>query len=118
MLTLELSNLDELEFAGTPSNAPGATVPGSLVDQNLLRWIVLGLVGLVLIGVGLVYPQMRPKLTHQTGLTHDDPTIHRQKLLLILARLDQIFEAGELDEELYRRARAKYKAELAEIMTD
>jgi hypothetical protein len=39
-------------------------------------------------------------------------------LLLLLARLDETFEAGELDEEVYRQARAKYKAELAQIMEE
>jgi hypothetical protein len=40
----------------------------------------------------------------------------RQRLLLTIARLDQVFEAGELDEAVYRQARARYKAELVEIV--
>lgn len=114
-LTLELTDLDKLTFSGAP-NVPAATVATGLVDQNLLRWIVLGLVAVVLVAAVVIYPQMRPSLTHQSGIHHDDPAVHRQKLLLTLARLDQVFEAGELDEEVYRRARSKYKAELAELI--
>jgi hypothetical protein len=34
----------------------------------------------------------------------------------LLARLDEAFEAGELDKQIYHRARAKYKAELVQLM--
>jgi hypothetical protein len=115
ILSLKLTNLDELRFTNV-SSAPGVTVPGRPVNQALLRWLVIGLGGLAIIGVGLVYPRLRPQLTHQAGVHHENPNIRRQKLLLTLARLDEVFEAGELDQEVYLRARAKYKVELVEIM--
>jgi hypothetical protein len=34
----------------------------------------------------------------------------------MLARLDEAHEAGDLDESVYRQARARYKAELVEVM--
>jgi hypothetical protein len=95
---------------------PGATAPGPPVNQAHVRWIILGLGGLAIVALGVGYPLMRPRLTHQAELYDDDPDRRRQKLLLMLARLDQAFEAGELDETVYRRARARYKAELAEVM--
>ena len=91
-------------------------VPAPPVDQNLLRWLALGLGGLAIVGAGAVYPIYRSRSAEQ--FTVDQATTHRQKLLLLLARLDDSFEAGELDEQLYLQARAKYKVELAELMTD
>jgi mono/diheme cytochrome c family protein len=112
---LELTHLDDLEF-DNPPNAPNATVTSGPIDQAHLRWIVIGLGGLAIVGVGLAYPLMRPKLTHQVNIHDESASVRRQKLLLMLVRLDEIFEAGELDEEIYRRARAKYKTELVEQM--
>jgi hypothetical protein len=59
------------------------------------------------------YPYLRPQLTHPID---EDLNLRRQKLLLLLARLDEAFEAGELDKQVYHRARAKYKAELVQLM--
>ncbi len=116
-LGLKLTGLDQLEFA-MPANAPGATVPGNRVDQNLLRWIILGLGGVAIVVAGVIYPLMRPQLAPQSSLYDEDPDLYRQKLLLTLVRLDEAFQAGELDEEIYRRARIKYKTELAAMMGD
>jgi len=40
----------------------------------------------------------------------------QQRLLLMLTRLDEMVESGELDETVYRRARAKYKTELIQVI--
>ena len=45
-----------------------------------------------------------------------DPSTRRQRLLLLLARLDDTYDAGEIDESIYRQARAEYKAELMRLM--
>jgi hypothetical protein len=116
-LTLKLTDLNKLTFTGE-TTAPGAVVPGGGIDQNLLRWIVIGLGGAVIVFVAVGYPYFRPQLTHQPGGYLEDPNLRRQKLLLILARLDEVFEAGELDKQLYHRARAKYKAELVQLMEE
>lgn len=118
-LSLNLSGLNDLDFGSVGAAAPGgmggmaATPP---VDQNMIRWVVLGLGGLAIVGAGLAYPLLRPQLTHQTSVQTDEPELRRQKLLLMLARLDEAFEAGELDSEVYQRARTKYKTELAQVM--
>jgi len=115
-LALELTNLDALEFAAPPDAVPAASAPGGLINQSHLRWVIIGVIGLAVVVTGLVYPQLRPRLTHRATAYDDDPATRRQKLLLLLARLDQVFQAGELDEAVYRRARTRYKTELADLM--
>jgi hypothetical protein len=55
-------------------------------------------------------------LTHQPDHHSGDPDRRRQELLVMLAHLDELFESGELDKQIYHRARAKYKAELVKLM--
>jgi hypothetical protein len=117
-LTLQLSNLNDLEFASV-TNVPGATVPADKpLNQELLRWFIIGLGVVATVVAGVVYPLTRPQLTHQSSLNYNDPQAQREKLLLTLVRLDEAFEAGELDEGIYRQARTKYKAELAQTMEE
>jgi hypothetical protein len=120
-VTLRLSGLDDLDFSATGmGTVPGAagTAPPHLVDldQGLLRWIVMGLGAVFIVVAAAVYPSLRPRLTHQAGQHAADPATRRQQLLLLLARLDETYEAGQLDEEVYRQARARYKAELVDLM--
>jgi hypothetical protein len=117
-LILQLSNLDELEFASI-ANVPGATVPaGKPLNQEFLRWLIIGLGVVAMVVAGVVYPLTRPQLAHQSSLDYNDTQAQREKLLLTLVRLDEAFEAGELDEGVYRQARTKYKAELTKIMEE
>jgi mono/diheme cytochrome c family protein len=117
-LTLELTGLDNLEIDeglfDSPSNAIAALA--SPVDQDQIGLLILGLGGLAILFVGVMYPQLRPKLTGSSGTDARDPVLRRQKLLLYLAALDDAFEAGDLDEQLYRQSRAKYKGELVKLM--
>ena len=87
------------------------TVPGGGFDQNLARWFVIGGVALVTVGAAVFYPYWRP----QSVLSLEEVKLRRQKLILLLARLDDAFEAGELNDQLYRQVRARYKAELVEL---
>jgi mono/diheme cytochrome c family protein len=114
-LILQLTKLDNLQFA-SEFTAPGEMIATHGIDQNLLRWVVLGLGGLVIVLVAVGYPRLRPQLTHEVNSHSEDPNLRRQKLLVMLARLDELFESGELDKQIYHRARAKYKAELVELM--
>lgn len=114
-LTLQLTGLDDLEFNAAPA-MPGATVAAPVVDQAMWSWIIVALGGLAIVGVAVGYPLLRPQLTHQADMYDADPALHRQKLLLMLARLDEAFAAAELDEQVYRQARARYKAELVEVL--
>lgn len=113
-LTLQLTDLDKLTFPADAS-ASGAVTSAGNVDQNLLRWIVIGLGGAVIVFVVVGYPYLRPQ-TADPEAAAEDVSQRRQKLLLMLARLDEVFEAGELDRQVYHRARAKYKAELVHLM--
>jgi len=117
-LRLSFSNLDDLEF-GAPGGMPGGTgntVAAPAVDQNLLMWIIVGAMAVVVAVVSVGYPKMRAQVAH-TELYDEDPAVHQEKLTLLLARLDELFEAGELDEAVYHRARARYKSELARLLT-
>lgn len=120
-VTLRLSGLDDLDFSatgmGTVPEAAGAAPPHLVdLDQGLLRWIVVGLGAVFIVVAAAVYPSLRPRLTHQAGQHAADPDTRRQQLLLLLARLDETYEAGQLDEEVYRQARARYKAELVDLL--
>lgn len=112
-LTLELSDLSALEASAGVATNPVATPP---VDQTLLMWSVLGLGLIAIIGAGVIYPLVRPRLAPQAVGLESDVEVRRQRLLLTLARLDEVYAAGELAESVYRPARARYKAELARLM--
>ena len=113
-LTLEFSNLSELQRA--PPAPPGAPVSATtLFDQSLARWLILG-GGVVAIAGVLVYSFVASPPTRPSANTLADLARQRQRLLLLLARLDETFEQGELDEVVYRQARARYKAELIRMM--
>ncbi len=116
-LILNFSDLDSLEFqqqaaAVTPPGAATASTT-HLFDQTLATWIILGL-GLAAIAAVVVYTVRQPVLEPQAAV---DTASQRQRLLLLLARLDEAFERGELNEAVYRRARARYKGELARVIT-
>ncbi len=114
-LILQLTDLGKIEFA-SEFTTPGAMIATHGIDQNLLRWVIVGLGGIVIVLVAVGYPRFRPRLTHRANNHYEDLNLRRQKLLVMLARLDELFEAGELDKQIYHRARAKYKAELVELM--
>jgi mono/diheme cytochrome c family protein len=116
-LNLQLSGLDNLTFADE-SSIPTATVTGSGLAQEGWLWLILGIGGVVIVAVAVGYPRLRPRLPQpdESPFPLEDPNLRRQKLLVLLARLDELFEAGELDKPLYHRARARFKAELMELM--
>jgi hypothetical protein len=117
-LTFELAKLDELEFNAPEGAGFGEALPSptSPVDQTLLSWIVFGLGGLVIVVASVGYPMVRRRLMPPADVDDEAAQAQRQKLLLTLAQLDKVFEAGNLDETSYRQARANYKAELIRVM--
>lgn len=113
---IRLENLDKIEFASASDSSGSSTVmPSSGLRQTTLLWMMLGL-GAAAIVFGVAYPSLRPRLRGITPVREGDLTQQRQRLLLTLACLDQAYEKGELNETVYRRARARRKAELAEVL--
>jgi hypothetical protein len=106
-LTLHLTGLEQLALV--PASPP-ATTPAGYTDQEVLRWTTLGLGGLLLLFAAIIYPRRR-KVADNSPMQNS----RRQRLLWLLARLDETFAAGELEEQVYRQARADYKAELCAL---
>jgi hypothetical protein len=115
-LPVQLVDLDKIEFATIPEPASGPSVmPSTGLSQTTLLWVMLGL-GALAILFALAYPSLRPRLAGESPTGEGDLMRERQRLLLTLARLDDAYESGELNETVYRRARARRKAELADVM--
>jgi hypothetical protein len=113
-LPIRLDKLDDIRFASAPAAASEETAAASGLDQTTLLWIVLGL-GALLVAFGLFYPTLRTRLSREAAVVQSNPALEHQRLLLMLARLDQAYQAGQLNEAAYRRARAHRKAELADL---
>jgi hypothetical protein len=112
-----LNDLEKVEFASASGSEPSDNQPAPSVEvrQTTLLWFVLGL-GAVAVALGLAYPVWRPRFRGETVASRGDLTLQRQRLLFTLVRLDQAYEAGQLNETVYRRARARRKADLAEVL--
>ncbi|RMF00375.1 MAG: hypothetical protein D6768_12915 [Chloroflexi bacterium] len=120
MIRLNLAGLDSLDFSSNPIEDPGSSAAGvdttTWFDQELAKWGIVAATVLAVVVAGVVYPMSRQRFTGPTDQPGQDPETRRKKLLLTLAKLDETFENGELDEDVYRRARAKYKAQLADLL--
>jgi mono/diheme cytochrome c family protein len=115
VLPISLYDLDKIQFASTSDSSASSTVmPSTGLGQTTLLWVMLGL-GVVAIAFSVSYPSLRSRLGGETPGGESNLAQERQRLLLSLARLDQAYEDGELNETVYRRARALRKAELAEV---
>lgn len=120
MIRLNLTGLDGLDFSANAPDPTGAGAAGidttTWFNQEWAKWGAMAATLLAVVVAGVVYPMSRARLTHQTDQSGEDPETRRNRLLLTLARLDETFENGELDEDVYRNARAKYKTELADLL--
>jgi len=115
-LPIQLVDLDKIEFASTSEPASGPPVmPSTGLSQTILLWMMLGLGALAILFV-LAYPSLKPRLAGESPSSRGQLMRERQRLLLTLARLDDAYEAGDLSETVYRRARARRKAELSELI--
>jgi hypothetical protein len=123
VLSLQLDDLDKMKFASpspagpdAPDSPAAASPPGGDLSQTTLLWLILALGGVALL-LGLAYPRLRPRLRGEVAAAPGgDPAQEQQRLLLTLARLDQAYQSGRLNEAVYRRARARRKAQLVELM--
>ena len=117
-ISLQLTGLNDLEFAtpGAEIDAP-AVADTTWFNQEIAKWAVMGMGLVAVVVAAFVYPRIRPQWSPQPAQVGDETIeTRRQRLLLTLARLDETYEKGELDETVYQRARARYKAELAQLM--
>lgn len=106
-----------LEFKGAvQAGAPSTTTPAGGLSTTGYALIIGGLL-LILVALALAYPALRrgqPQAAPagESAAPCDDEC---EELLAAIADLDDLFEAGELDEETYRRRRQALKARLLEI---
>jgi mono/diheme cytochrome c family protein len=118
-LPIRLNDLDKVEFSSTTSatasGGSAAVMPSTGLRQTTLLLTMLGLGALVIL-FGVFYPRLRPRLRGEGIGLESDLKQERQRLLLTLARLDQAYEAGQLNETVYQRARAQRKAELTNVL--
>ncbi len=108
---LEAGDQLELRLRGAhPLSKP------DLSTSNLV--IGLGVFGVVLIGVGVaLWIWQRRSNKDVAGFKLEDaPALDRNQLLRAIASLDDVFEAGELEEAAYRERRAALKSQLMEMM--
>jgi len=105
-----------LEFKGAAKTGAATTAPTGGLSTTGYVLIIGGLV-LILVALALAYPALLRRqpsavVAEATPVPCDDEC---EELLAAIADLDDLFEAGELDEETYRRRRQALKARLLEI---
>ncbi len=97
----------------TPGDTVVAQISGlpNTGSQGIIIWVVLAL-GVLVGGFGFSYLLRKRRLQPVRAKASPD----RQKLLVELAQLDDEFESGKIDEEVYRRLRAKKKSQLVALL--
>lgn len=107
-----------LEFKGAARVAPTAPAAGGGMSTTGYVLIAGGLV-LLLVALAVAYPALRRKVEVAPADTEPAPCDDEcEEILAAIADLDDLFEAGELDEETYRRRRQALKARLLEIQEE
>ena len=118
---------EPMQIEGTQFNhlsgsdfAPGDIVavqlsglPQTNNQEGAIIWVTLTLVALV---GGFVFVYLLRKKRLQPVSPEDSPEQREQRLLIELAQLDDDFEDGKIDEEIYRRLRAERKSQLVALM--
>ncbi|MBN1138673.1 MAG: hypothetical protein JXM73_18955 [Anaerolineae bacterium] len=106
-LIVEATDMTGSTMAGTGTSTAGGTGKPITDNQGLLRGLGFGLVSLAALGT-VLYPLLTAKRrpTASTASTLASSPQARP-LLAELADLEEAFEAGQVDEETYRRQRAE-----------
>ncbi|MDO8568692.1 MAG: carboxypeptidase-like regulatory domain-containing protein [Dehalococcoidales bacterium] len=86
-------------------------------EAGALRFVIPGLI-MMAASAGAIYLLTRRKPKPAPVMTAKHPVSARQGLLAELARLDDNFEAGCIDEDEYRSERAVIKRKLSSLATD
>ena len=100
--------------AGTTVVARLSGLPGAS-NRWALLWVVLVVLAA---GFSFAYLKRRGKLRLQLQPVSSGGGLEqrRQKLLVEIARLDDDFDGGRIEEEVYRRQRAVKKAQLVRLI--
>ena len=114
-LPLRLDDLDQIQFVPSISSEDVEVMDGSTATAQLaLLWAMLILGGLV-VAFSFVYAWLRRRVQGEAPNSQTAPALERQRLLLLIARLDEAYQAQQMSETVYRRARAHRKAQLAQL---
>ena len=109
-IQLIAENLSE----GTVLNISISPSPGKFDWVSLILWVIAGLLILAII-VLLIKRGKRRAVVRITGDVNVGAQESEQRLLHAIAQLDDEFEQGAIDEDLYQQARAEKKAQLLEL---
>ena len=118
---LQAGQFLELNFARLPRE--GGSVSTALTNSSTTLAIGLGagtllMAGLLAYGLMLRRPSSAPPATGKMPVVvspDKDMPAQRRRLVAAIARLDDEYEAGKIEEEAYQRRRAKLKAQLLEV---
>ncbi len=124
LLGITLNHLDQIRLLDAPAETPHGDLESSSevsqrIEHSLVLWAMLSLGGLM-IALSIAYPVWRVRRVQLGTIqpparTKEELEMERNRLLLTLARLDEAYQAGQLSESVYRRARAHRKAALARL---
>ena len=110
---IRFNHLSGGDFA--PGNAMVVRLSGlpETGNQGTVKWVALALLVLIFaFSSGYLLKRKRAKPLRVAESLDQ----RRQRLLVELAQLDDDFEVGKMEEEVYHRLRAKKKAQLVELM--
>ena len=103
-----------LEFKGElQSGSAHAPATGGASTTGIL--LIVGGLALLLVALAFAYPALRRKQAPAAEAADVLCEDECEELMAAIADLDDLFEAGELDEEPYQRRRQALKARLLEI---
>lgn len=110
--------------SGETVSATLSGLPGSF-NQKLMIILVAAALTVMAVGAGVFYRRTRGKTRAQPVRVEGKPALsaaegsdrRERKLLIELARLDDDFDAGRIQEEAYRAQRAAKKAQLVKLIS-
>ncbi|MCS7221958.1 MAG: c-type cytochrome [Anaerolineae bacterium] len=112
-----------LSFKGLPVSVQGGSPTAGVMRTPLGPTAIIGFVAVVLGALVAVatYPIWRRRLRIAPSIagahsSTSDLEAERQRLLRVIARLDDDYAAGLIAEDVYQQRRARHKARLIEIM--
>ena len=103
-------------FKGSPTGGSASATPAAGKFPTLGYVLVIGGLALLLVAGAVAYPSLRRRRQAEPAPAAPPVSEDEQdELMAAVADLDDLSEAGELDEETYRKRRQALKARLLEI---